>query len=465
MRARGAPDASARGGAAGLRYGLLGLPLAFVSLPLYVSLPHYYADRWGLPLAVLGAILLATRALDALLDPLIGRLADRLFARSARRAWALAAVGATGTAVGFWALFHPQVFHPQAVWPGETGPSAPWLYGGLAAGLVLTHLGYSLAGIVHQAWGARLGGDPGERAAVVAWREGAALVGVLLASVLPVLAGFGVAAAVLAGTLALGMAALARAPRPTAVEAGTGAAVRPARPGRSDAPTPSPWRTPAFRRLLAVFIINGTASAIPATLVLFFVRDRLQAPAWEPIFLLAYFAAGALSVPAWVALVRRAGLVRAWGMGMLLAIVSFAWVPGLEAGDTGAFLAICLASGAALGADLTMPAALLAGVVRDSGHGGQAEGAYFGWWNCASKLNLALAAGSALPLLALAGYAPGVHDPAALDALAAAYGVLPCLLKVLAAGLLWRLVARRAAPPLPEPFQTATRPDPARPAS
>lgn len=29
---------------AGLRYGLLGLPLAFAALALYVVLPHYYAS-------------------------------------------------------------------------------------------------------------------------------------------------------------------------------------------------------------------------------------------------------------------------------------------------------------------------------------------------------------------------------------------------------------------------------------
>ena len=35
----------------GLRYGLLGLPLAFVALPLYVILPNHYAREFGMPLA------------------------------------------------------------------------------------------------------------------------------------------------------------------------------------------------------------------------------------------------------------------------------------------------------------------------------------------------------------------------------------------------------------------------------
>ena len=66
----------------GLRYGLLGLPLAFVALPLYVLLPNYYARNFAVPLAGLGLLLLGVRLLDALIDPLLGRWVDALFARS-----------------------------------------------------------------------------------------------------------------------------------------------------------------------------------------------------------------------------------------------------------------------------------------------------------------------------------------------------------------------------------------------
>ena len=44
---------------AGLRYGLLGLPLAFCALPLYVFMPNFYATQWGVSLAALGPLLLA----------------------------------------------------------------------------------------------------------------------------------------------------------------------------------------------------------------------------------------------------------------------------------------------------------------------------------------------------------------------------------------------------------------------
>ena len=92
---------------------------------------------------------------------------------------------------------------------------------------------------------------------------------------------------------------------------------------------------------------------------------------------------------------------------------------------------------------MALPGALLAGCIAESGDQGRTEGAYFGWWNFATKLNLALAAGVALPLLGLWGYTPGTRDPAALQALTTAYCLLPCALKVLAAGLLYTLILRR----------------------
>ena len=181
-------------------------------------------------------------------------------------------------------------------------------------------------------------------------------------------------------------------------------------------------------------MLNGIASAVPATLVLFFIQDRLQAPqSLEPLFLGSYFLSAALAIPLWLALVKRLGLARSWLTGMALAIAVFAWASQLGAGQTLAFAVVCALSGVALGADLALPGALLAGVIQANGQSGQAEGAYFGWWNFATKLNLALAAGLALPLLGLFGYAPGVRDAAALNALVVAYCVLPCVLKLAAA--------------------------------
>lgn len=398
----------------GLSYGGLGLPLAFVALPLYVVLPNHYASAYGVPLALLGAVLLGTRLLDAVIDPLIGSWADRLFGHSPQRAWYALAIAAVLLALGFRALFFPAVEGTTALlW---------WCAGGLA----ITYLSFSTVSVIHQAWGARLGGGEAQRAHIVAWREGLSLAGVLVASVLPSLAGLGASTLVFTALLLAGALLLRRAPMPAMP-----------REAPAAAPLALPWATPALRRLLAIYLCNGIASAVPATLVLFFIRDRLQAPAFEPLFLASYFAAGALSIPLWVRLVAQLGLARTWLVAMGLAVAAFGWATQLGAGDVAAFTAVCLASGVALGADLTLPGALLTGVIQRAGHAQRAEGVYMGWWNFATKLNLALAAGLALPALQAFGYAPGVRDEAALSALTAAYCLLPCALKLAAAALLY----------------------------
>ncbi|MBT3065434.1 MFS transporter [Rhodoferax sp. U11-2br] len=417
----------------GWRYGLMGLPLAFVALPLYVLLPNHYARSFGVPLATLGAVLVAVRLFDTLIDPLLGRWADGLHqhdhaAQSApARVLRWAALAAVLLCSGFALLFFP----PAAL---HHSPSQLLLW--LGATLLLTTTAFSALTILHQAWGARLGGDALYRSRVVAWREGLGLLGVVIASISPVALGLPATAAILLVVSVGGWLAWHSGPRPQA----SGVLVYQPAAGRLWLP----WRRARFRRLLAVFMVNGIASAIPATLLLFFVQDRLQAPASaEPLFLGSYFVSAALSIPLWLKVVARLGLVRTWGLGMLLAIGVFAFAAGLGAGDVAEFVAVCALSGVALGTDLALPAALLAGVIQRSGDQQQLEGAYFGWWAFASKLNLALAAGLALPALGLLGYTPGATDPEALRTLTLAYCVLPCLLKTLAAGLLYLLLIRK----------------------
>ncbi len=403
----------------GLAYGALAAPLAFASLPLYVNLPYHYASVAGAPLAGLGAVLLATRAFDALLDPAVGRWVDRLLRQGVVCTASAAILASLLMALGFGALWHPP-FDAQ----DTTG-----MLGWLACSLLVCTLAYSVLVILHQAWGTRWGGEPTWRARVTAWREGASLTGVLLASMLPAWLGLDATTGFLALGLVLGLTGLLRLKTPVPPQQ---------QPQSATGPANSPWANAGFRRLLAIFMVNGVAAAIPATLLPFFVADRLQASELQPLLLLCFFGAAALGLPLWVKAVARWGLAPCWRAGMLASVLAFGFTPWLGEGDGMAFAVICLASGLALGADLALPGALLTGVIHESGEGGRSEGRYLGWWTCATKLNLALAAGLALPLLSAAGYRSGASEPAGLQALAWAYGGLPCLLKLAAAALLWR---------------------------
>lgn len=408
---------------AGLAYGLLGLPLAFAALPLFVVLPHFYATSLGLPLATVGALLLLVRLIDAGTEPLLGRLSDLLYGRTARAVLCVAAASALLLGGGMAGLLFPRVQGPTAL--------AAWM----VAGLLLTCLAHSLLVIAHQAWGVRLGGDTVQRSRIVAWREGAGLIGVVVASALSVTWGAGTMLGVFALALLAGWLALWQAPRPPF-------STEPRDRRRlSDGRLWQPLAHASFRRLLAVFLCNGIASAIPAALMLFFAQDRLLAtPPQIALFLVLYFVSGALSLPGWLRVVRRFGLERAWLVGMLLAVVCFGWAAALQGGQVAAFAVVCVLSGVALGADLAVPGALLALLIERQGAQGTHDGAYLGWWNLATKLNLALAAGATLPLLQWLGYVPGSQDPLALQRLAWMYALLPCALKLMAAWLLHRLL-------------------------
>ncbi|MBL8377857.1 MAG: MFS transporter [Burkholderiales bacterium] len=406
-------------------YGALGLPVAFAALPVYVYAPKFYATL-GLGLGMAGAVLLFTRVADALVDPWLGRLADRVRARKRFIAAALAILSP-----GLIAMFHPPSL--------GAGGLAVWL----ATSVVLTTLGYSAAVIAYQAWGAALG-TPSERTRIAAAREGFGLVGVVLASILPQAFAPTVEAGLPQTTWAF-VAILAVCAWATLAATPALPASRPAAAPEERAAARAPvLASPRFRRLLAVFALNGIAAAIPATLFLFFVADVLALESMSGAFLALYFVAAAATLPLWVVAAARVGKRNAWLIAMLLAVAVFFWAYFLGRGDALAFAIIAAASGIALGADLALPPALLAdSIAADRAHG--AEGAYFGVWNLVTKLNLALAAGLALPALGALGYQPGAADPGPW--LAVAYCLAPCALKLAAAALLFTSIPAHSEEP------------------
>lgn len=438
-----------------LAYGITGLPLAALGLPLYVYLPAFYAETVGVAAAAIGAVLLAARLFDVLTDPLAGWLSDRWRSAAWRRR-GLMLVGAPLLLVGVEQLFRP-------------GAGADATH--LLLWALVTYLGWTLVSIPYLAWGAELSDRYHERTRVAAAREGFVIVGTLAALALPALAGV---AADPAGTLAvmarwlwwaLPLALLLTLTRVPA--APVSVAARPS------------WRAGArllvrnrpLRRLLLAYVVNGTANGLPATLFVLFVAHVLQARELTGPLLALYFVAGVAALPAWVWLADRIGKHRAWMASLLLASLSFAWVPLLGPGDAVLFGLICVLSGLCVGADLALPASIqadLAGIDRAEG-GGDRAGLLFGLWGMATKLALALAVGIAFPLLDLAGFdASGNNGSAPLLALALLYGGLPVALKLLTVPLLRGLDTTAATLPNPEggnsdaPIPAPVDPDPRR---
>jgi GPH family glycoside/pentoside/hexuronide:cation symporter len=193
---------------------------------------------------------------------------------------------------------------------------------------------------------------------------------------------------------------------------------------------------PLARRLLLIALVNAAPVAVTSSLFLFFVESRLEAPGLEGPLLLIFFLSAALAAPVWGMLAERFGEKDVLVLAMVLAIASFALAFTLGPGDWMLFAAICVASGATLGADLTLLPAIFA---RRMSHVSPSASEGFGLWSFVSKFTLAFAAVSLLPMLETAGFQSGAgvpNTPEALNLLTVLYAAVPCALKLIAILLL-----------------------------
>jgi GPH family glycoside/pentoside/hexuronide:cation symporter len=146
----------------------------------------------------------------------------------------------------------------------------------------------------------------------------------------------------------------------------------------------------------------------------------------------------AVAAPFWGMLAERFGGKPVLLSAMVLGIVAFGGALFLGTGDAVWFALICVASGAVLGADLTLLPAMFATRMAKISPSA-AEG--FGLWSFVSKFTLALAAVTLLPLLETAGLRSGSADNPvqAVNLLVMLYAGVPCALKLIAIALLSRV--------------------------
>ncbi|MBU0726871.1 MAG: MFS transporter [Alphaproteobacteria bacterium] len=414
-------------------YGIPGLPMAALGLPLFIYLPTFYATDLGLSLTAVGAILLLARLWDGVTDPIIGVLSDRTHTRwGRRRPWI---IGATPLVlVSLWMLFVP---------PAGAGTMH------LLVWSMALYLGWTMLALPHAAWGAELSGEYHERSRITASREIFVVLGTLVAAGLPVVVtgGTGPVLKVLAISL---LVALPLAVLIACVFVGEPGAGRQRITRWQEGMAVLVANRP-FRRLIAAYLLNGIANGLPATLVLLFAAQVLQLAEMSGIFLVVYFGCGILFIPLWLALSRRLDKHRSWCVAMLLNCAFFAPVPLLGAGDFAGFMAICVLTGLCLGADLALPPSMQADVVDvDTAETGEGRaGLYFALWGMATKLALALAVGIAFPLLDLAGFdanaAPGASTGAGVWMLVALYSLAPIAFKLAAIALMWNFPISAAA--------------------
>jgi GPH family glycoside/pentoside/hexuronide:cation symporter len=415
-----------------IAYSTLQLPLAMAALPVVLNVSHFYGEVLKLSLQIMGPIFIFARIVDAIQDPVIGLVSDRFTRRGKRGRLAFVALMIPVLAAGFYMLFDP----PDA-WFGNQTRMAVWLIGAL----LLVHLGYSGVSISYHSHGAELTDDYNERTKVTVGREVFGLLGMTLAVVLPTFLTYKLGDS--DGYMTLGLLflpILVLFSLPTLI--GAGPSVHP--PVIHAERNPfiaffAPLKNRLFRRLLLVFVVNGAALGVAVTVMLFYVEHVLKGGKLQAgIILLTYFIAGAASVPLWLMLSKRTSKAAAWFVGIVMTTIAMSTALFMGPGDFHWFLAISVITGLGLGADYGLPPSILADVINSSESGDTRgkTGTYFGLWALSTKLATAIGAAGSLPVAAMLGFNPakGLYGTTALIV---AYIVLPVVIKIIAALLIW----------------------------
>lgn len=399
-----------------LAFALPALPVAAFQLPFVILVPKFYAENIGLSFIAVGAIITVVRLIDAFLDPIIGYYADHTSPRwGRRRTWF--AFAAIPTTIG--ALF---VFNPfPAVATENTWFWAGWFF----VWSMMLSVGYTALSLSHLSWGAEVSTSYYGRNRIFAAREVLAVIGTLVATGLPFvlsMSGWHGDTPVL---IALSILVAVTLPIFTALTVFT---------------VPEPkhvaqthlnfiqglkglLKNEHFVRLLGAYALANMGNGVPATLLLYFVRDYVHGnEETQRLFLLLYFLFGVISTPLWLWVSKRTSKHRAWSWAMLVACTGFIWSPFVGYDTLGeysvyAFGVIMMLAGMSVGADLMLPVSMQADVidVDTARTGEQHTGFYFASWALANKIALSVALGIGFVLLGFVGYDKGGHGVDAMS--------------------------------------------------
>jgi GPH family glycoside/pentoside/hexuronide:cation symporter len=400
-------------------YGAGNFAFALLGLVVAVNLQFFYTDYVGLTAGLVSWSLLFARMFDAVTDPVMGYLSDRTNTRfGRRRPWFLGCALPLG--IAFYYLFTPPVVENPAESQGFLLFYMLTLY-------IATYFIWTVGAVPYYSLGAELSDDYQERVRIITVREGWALAGLLVATVLPAYlihvyggrAGYSFMGAFLGLGTVLFLLISALTVRERAEFQGR--------------PQMNPYRgwlktmsNPHFRTLLVAFTASAIAGAVPAVLVIYISIYVIGTPdwwvewvnVWVPwlptwsFYLLVYFVSGAISLPFWNYCAGKLGKKATWAIAIVMAMIGSAGCWWLDTGTVGYFTIVLINGGVSFGNFISLPASMVADIIdHDEVDTGQRrEGSYFAIWGFAIKLGNAVTGFAALQVLEQVGYVPGVEQ-------------------------------------------------------
>lgn len=412
-------------------YGMTDMPVMMGLLTGLVFLPRFYSADMGIPLDTVAQIILITRVIDVITDPLMGYISDGTSWRFGRRKPYIL-MGAPLLMLSTYNLYFP---------PETVGPLFMFFW------MSLSSLALTMILIPYYAWGAELSDDYYERSRITGWRGAFGAFGQLIAQAVPAIALFCCAIGETENVLKL-VGTTILVTMPIAILCTTLFTPEPAHSKPSRVPVlpglKLMMKNKPFLRLVFAFMLGFMGLNITTPLYLFFVADILGAEAELVYMLCFYFVTTIASIPFWVWLAKRIEKHNAYIVAFLTIACAHPFYLLLGPGDFWWMLPITVVTGFASGGfSQTLPNSIKADVIDlDRLETGENRaGLYFSAWSFAQKATSSIGGFIALTALAWWGFDAslgGDNDDSAKFGLRLLFSTLPSIFFISGALLVWR---------------------------
>ena len=396
-----------------ISYSLLAFCLSFIGLPIYIYLPSYYANNFSISLQSIALILLATRLIDTIQDPIIGILSDKF--SSLRRVTICCLSPFLG--IAFLLLFYPLKIFNIELW--------------LTIFLIITYSLFSIIYINYQSYAVNLTNDYHLKTKVISYRETSFIVGIIFAAAAPSIlfkyfseiTSFLIIGAIYFVLISyFAIIFYKKAPKSDDINKKSGDILL-------------VLKNPNLRKYFAIFLLNSISSSIPAVLILFFVEEILGAKDLAGLFLILYFCGLLFGVALWTKISKILGdKILTFIISISFTIVTFSWCFFLKEGDILPYCIICILSGVGFGGDLTLTSSIITDVIQKDNLEDN-KTTIFGIMNFIVKISLTLASSTLIYFIG-----EFKNDPKAQqEFISFSYALLPMIFRILAMVALYKI--------------------------
>lgn len=327
-----------------ISYSLLAFCLSFIGLPIYIYLPNYYADNFAVSLKTMAVILLVTRLVDTIQDPIFGIVSDKLPHLKKK----IICFFSPLLGISFLLLFHPLTTSNIELW--------------LTISLIATYSIFSIIYINYQSYAVAFSNDYHLKTKIISYREVSFILGIIFAASSPAIlfkyfsetnSFFLIGLAYLSLIIIFAIIFYLQAPSNNYKGKVNKGGLK------------KILQKPILRKYFIIFLLNSISSSIPAVLILFFVENVINAKHLVGIFLLLYFFGLLLGVMLWTKLSKILNdKIKTFVISIIFTVFIFGWCYFLQEGDILLYGIICILSGIGFGGDFALAYSILTDLIQ-----------------------------------------------------------------------------------------------------